>query len=67
MSSTEEAKILLKKAIEDLTQMMESILKIPANPDGTYTIKPVVLALRFMQIADTLSDTVDLLNQRRQK
>jgi len=67
MSVTEEAKVLLKKAIEDLTQMIEFMLKIPANPDGTCTIKPVVLAMHCLQITDTLSQTVDVLNQYGQK
>jgi hypothetical protein len=67
MSAPEEAKVLVKKAIEDLTQLMELILKIPIKQDGTYTIQPPVLAFRCMQIANTLSDTVFILNQYRQK
>jgi hypothetical protein len=67
VTAPEEARILLKKAIEELTQMIESILKIPANPDGTCTIKQVVLARHCMQITDTLSQAIDILNQYRQK
>jgi hypothetical protein len=67
MSAPEEAKVLLKKAVEDLTQMMESIIKLPANPDGTCTIKPVILARHCVQITETLSQAIDALNQYNKK
>jgi len=67
MAAQEEAKVLLKKAVEDVTQMMETVANLPVNHDGTYTVRPAALVRQLVQIADTLSEAISILNLNQYK